>query len=87
MAIAKSCIESDRSIAVTDHSPGKDNIFKFGESLYRAGGKISHTAMMVTLFVTLLLLPVGLIFFQEKLTLFKSLGIILGLVALIFLNI
>ena len=54
---------------------------------YRAGGNLSLTAIIVTLSVTLLLVPTGLIFFSEHLSMYKIIGIVFGIFSLILLNI
>jgi drug/metabolite transporter (DMT)-like permease len=54
---------------------------------YRAGGNISLAQIVVSAAVTLILIPVGLVFFKEKLSWVNGLGIVLCLVGLVLINI
>ena len=54
---------------------------------YRAGGDISLVQIVVSTAVTLVLIPVGLAFFEEKLSWLNGLGIVLCLAGLILINI
>ncbi len=54
---------------------------------YRAGGKISLVQIMVSTAITLILIPVGLAFFQEKLSWFNGIGIVLCLAGLILISV
>jgi drug/metabolite transporter (DMT)-like permease len=54
---------------------------------YRAGGDISLAQIVVSATVTLVLIPVGLAFFKEKLSWLNGLGIVLCLAGLVLINI
>ena len=54
---------------------------------YRAGWDISLAAIVVNVAVTLLLIPVGLIFFKEKLSPVNVLGVVVCIVGLVMVNI
>ncbi len=54
---------------------------------YRAGGKISLVQIVVSTAITLILIPVGLAFFQEKLSWFNGIGIVLCLAGLILISV
>ena len=53
---------------------------------YRSGWQLNMTAITTTILVTLLLVPIGLMYFHEKLTIQKMLGIFLGIISLILIN-
>lgn len=53
---------------------------------YRSGWHLNLTAITTTILVTLLLVPIGLIVFNEKLTAQKFLGVILGVISLYLIN-
>jgi uncharacterized membrane protein len=53
---------------------------------YRAGWNISLVANVVNTFVALSLIPIGLVFFKEKLSLVNAAGIVLCLLGLIMIN-
>ncbi len=53
---------------------------------YRAGGNISLVQIVVSVAVTLILIPVGLLFFKEKLSWVNGLGIVLCLAGLALIN-
>jgi multidrug transporter EmrE-like cation transporter len=53
---------------------------------YRAGWNISIAAIFVNVAGTLLLVPVGLLFFKEKLSLVNLLGILVCILGLIMVN-
>jgi drug/metabolite transporter (DMT)-like permease len=53
---------------------------------YRAGGHISETSLIVTLIVSLTLLPIGLLFFKEKLSTLNLVGILVCIVGLVMVN-
>ncbi len=53
---------------------------------YRAGWNISLAAIVVSAAVTVLLIPVGLLFFKEKLSLVNALGVVVCLVGLVMVN-
>ena len=53
---------------------------------YRAGGNISLVQIVVSTAVTVILIPVGLAFFQEKVSWLNGLGIVLCLAGLILIN-
>jgi drug/metabolite transporter (DMT)-like permease len=53
---------------------------------YRAGGHISETSLIATLIVSLLLLPIGLLFFKEKLSTLNLVGILVCIVGLVMVN-
>ena len=54
---------------------------------YRAGGNISLVQIVVSTGITLVLIPIGLAFFREKITWVNGLGIVLCLAGLILINI
>ncbi|GAV23417.1 EamA family transporter [Carboxydothermus pertinax] len=49
---------------------------------YRAGGKISTAALFSNVAVSLFLIPIGILFFGEKLTITKALGVVFCLIGL-----
>lgn len=53
---------------------------------YRAGAPVGSTAITVNAAITLLLIPIGLIFFHEGFSLRNGLGFILAVVSLYLLN-
>jgi len=53
---------------------------------YRAGGHISESSLIVTLIVSLTLLPIGLLFFKEKLSTLNLVGIFVCIVGLVMVN-
>lgn len=50
---------------------------------YRAGWNLSSTSVLVNIAIAVLLIPIGLIFFKEKLSLSQGLGILLCVVGLL----
>lgn len=53
---------------------------------YRFGAKLSNASLMITVATTSVLLPIGILFFQESLTSRQQLGIIVALVGLVLLG-
>lgn len=53
---------------------------------YRSGWNISITQFSSTTLITLLLIPIGILFFQEKLTTINIIGILLCLGGFILIN-
>ncbi len=53
---------------------------------YRAGWNISSAAIFVNVAGTLLLVPVGLLFFKEKLSAVNLLGILVCILGLVMVN-
>ncbi len=53
---------------------------------YRAGWSISLAGLVSNTTVTMILLPVGLIFFRERLTTVNTLGVVLAIAGLILMN-
>jgi len=53
---------------------------------YRAGGSLNITALMVTVSVTILLIPAGLLMFSERLSLTRVVGIVVCIIGLVLLN-
>lgn len=53
---------------------------------YRAGWRISTGALVSNLTVSMLLLPVGLLFFSEKMSLTNSIGAVIALLGLALVN-
>ena len=53
---------------------------------YRAGWHLNLTAMMITLLVTILLVPIGTMVFREKISVQQIVGILSGIVSLILLS-
>ena len=53
---------------------------------YRAGWNISLAAVISNVAVTLLLIPIGLLFFRERVTLINMVGIVLCIAGLVFVN-
>ena len=54
--------------------------------LYRAGGKLSYSSALVSSMITILLVIVGIIAFQEKINSKKILGIVMCLSGIALLN-
>lgn len=54
--------------------------------VYRAGWNMSEASLVGTLFVSLILLPIGLYFFKEKLTPVNLAGILICIVGLVMVN-
>jgi uncharacterized membrane protein len=54
---------------------------------YRAGGNISLAQIVVSSAITLILIPVGLVFFKERISWLNGLGIVLCLAGLVLINI
>ncbi|HBF75658.1 MAG TPA: hypothetical protein DDW71_10435 [Lactobacillus sp.] len=60
---------------------------EFGYMLsYKSGAPIGSTPMTVNISLTLLLIPIGLLFLQESLTLRNLIGIVLAIVAIYLIN-
>jgi drug/metabolite transporter (DMT)-like permease len=53
---------------------------------YRAGWRISEMSLVSTLFVVLALVPIGLLFFKEKLSPVNLVGILICIVGLVMVN-
>jgi uncharacterized membrane protein len=53
---------------------------------YRAGWNISLAALISNVAVTILLLPLGLLFFKETLSVYNSIGLVLCIAGLILIN-
>lgn len=53
---------------------------------YRAGWNISLVQFLTTILVSLLLIPVGILFYQEKITLVNAIGVLLCIGGFIFIN-
>lgn len=53
---------------------------------YRAGWRISISAIVVNVAVTVLLVPIGLLLFEEELSFVNVVGILLSIVGLIMMN-
>ncbi|MCH5461562.1 EamA family transporter [Lactobacillus sp. LC28-10] len=86
---------SQQSLSVNFHSlnwasitMGLSIIFvEFGYMLsYKSGAPIGSTAMTVNIAITLLLIPIGMLFLQESFTLRNTIGVILAVVAIYLLN-
>ena len=54
---------------------------------YRAGWRISIAAVFVNTTVTILLIPIGLLAFKEKLSLLNVVGILVAIAGLVMMNI
>jgi multidrug transporter EmrE-like cation transporter len=54
---------------------------------YRAGWRISIAAIFVNTTVTLLLIPIGLLAFQEKLSPVNAAGVLVAIVGLVMMNV
>jgi len=54
--------------------------------VYRAGWNISVAALLANTVVSILLIPIGLMFFQEKLTLVNVIGMVVCLAGLVMIN-
>jgi uncharacterized membrane protein len=54
---------------------------------YRAGWRISIAAVFVNTTVTLLLIPIGLLAFREKLSLMNVVGIFVAVAGLVMMNV
>ncbi|MFN8376766.1 MAG: EamA family transporter [Anaerolineae bacterium] len=55
--------------------------------MYRAGWNISVGALVVNIAATLILIPVGLLFYREQLTPLNLLGIVICIIGLVMINI
>jgi uncharacterized membrane protein len=53
---------------------------------YRAGWRIGEMSLVSTLFVVLVLLPIGLMFFKEKLSSVNIAGIVICIIGLVMVN-
>jgi drug/metabolite transporter (DMT)-like permease len=53
---------------------------------YRAGWPISEMSLISTLFVVLVLLPIGLLFFKEKLSPMNIVGVLICIIGLVMVN-
>ena len=53
---------------------------------YRAGWNISEGSLVANILLALMLIPVGMLFYQEGFTPNKSIGVVLCLIGLILLN-
>lgn len=53
---------------------------------YRAGWRVGITAVVVTVIVAILLVPVGLVAFKEKTSLVNVAGILVAIVGLVMMN-
>ena len=53
---------------------------------YRAGWKISVGSLVADIILTLMLIPVGIFFYQEGFALNKTVGVVLCVIGLILLN-
>lgn len=53
---------------------------------YRAGWNISQTAIFATVLVTLILIPIGIWLFKDKLSLVNTLGILLSVIGIYMIN-
>ena len=53
---------------------------------YRTGGAISNTALIVNIIAVTLLIPIGLIFLKEKLSLSQVVGIVFALIGLFLIG-
>jgi uncharacterized membrane protein len=53
---------------------------------YRAGWHISEMSLVSTSFVALVLLPIGLLFFKEKLSPVNMVGIVICIIGLVMVN-
>ena len=54
---------------------------------YRAGWRISIAAVLVNTTVTMLLIPIGLLAFQEKLSPLNAAGILVAIAGLVMMNV
>ncbi len=54
--------------------------------VYRVGWNIGIASLLSTIVVTLLLIPIGLLFFKESFNITKMFGVILCIVGIILLN-
>lgn len=54
---------------------------------YRAGWNISSAALIANVIVALLLIPVGLVFFKEYMTLKNILGVVLSMAGIVLISI
>lgn len=54
--------------------------------VYRSGWNISSAAIFANVVVTLLLIPVGIYFFKDKITLTNTLGVILSILGIFLIN-
>lgn len=54
--------------------------------VYRSGWNISFAAIFANVAVTLLLIPIGIYFFKDKVTFTNALGVILSIVGIYLIN-
>ena len=54
--------------------------------VYRSGWNISFAAIFANVAVTLLLIPVGIYFFKDKITLTNALGVVLSIIGIFLIN-
>jgi uncharacterized membrane protein len=54
---------------------------------YRAGWRISLAALLVNVAMTVLLLPLGMVFFDEEISLVNGVGIVVALVGLVMMSV
>lgn len=52
---------------------------------YRSGWNLSSTSVLVSIAIAVLLIPIGIIFFKEKVTASQSIGIALCIIGLVLL--
>jgi uncharacterized membrane protein len=55
--------------------------------MYRAGWNISVGALVVNIGATLMLIPIGLLFFKEQLTPLNVLGVVVCMIGLVMINV
>lgn len=53
---------------------------------YRAGWNISLVGLYANVIVALLLIPIGILFFKEHISITKAIGIVLSIVGIIFIS-
>ncbi len=53
---------------------------------YRAGWRISISAIVVNVTVTILLVPIGLLLFEEQLSLLNLAGVLVAIIGLVMMN-
>ncbi|OPJ63831.1 EamA family transporter [Clostridium oryzae] len=53
---------------------------------YRAGWNISMGSLVANIFLALMLIPIGIVFFREEFRIYKIVGVIFCVIGLLFLN-
>lgn len=84
----KSLVQSVKELNWTSIALGVSIVgLEFGYLMaYRAGWNISEGSLVANIILALMLIPVGILFYQEGFALNKTVGVVLCVVGLILLN-